>query len=318
LNAAPVRPLDYDYLKALPPVAQRWYELLSYPVFAALKHGRSQATMRYAEFCPLAPQQQYLDFDHVKKQMYKIHRPHLHSGYLARVHSAPTVDAVGGPDWRLVYTPGPKARAEFLAFTHQQGAGARADAAPMLAPAPEARPPAPAAPATALVRYFYQRFHGFHTAEPPVKALRQAERLIAQHGEGLARFVVDYAHQQVPKTQFRPTHFGGLLGYVPGALAAYPQWQAHCAQQDTAMQVTQCHARYEVFVDQAITRYTATLSPAERARIEAAVRAQVTADRTIPPFARAMEVRLRTDAALMAQAGIPAFDAWQQTQGARP
>ena len=30
--------------KALPPVAQRWYVLLSYAVFAVLKHGRTQAT----------------------------------------------------------------------------------------------------------------------------------------------------------------------------------------------------------------------------------------------------------------------------------
>ena len=318
LNAAPVRPFDYDYLKALPPVAQRWYELLSYAVFAALNHGRAQAAMRYAEFCPLAPQQHYLAFEQVKKQMYKVHKPHLHSGYLARVHFEPTVDAVGGPDWRMVYTPGPKARAEFLAFTRQQGAGARAGMVPVVAPAPEARPPAPTAPATALVQYFYQRFHGLHTAAPRAKAVCQAEALIAQHGEALARFVVDYAHQQAPKTKFCPTHFGGLLGYVLAALAAYPQHQARVALQQETAATTQWRTRYDAFVQQTLAHYTATLSPAERARLEAAVRAQVTADRTIPPFARAMEVRLRTDAALMAQAGIPAFDAWQQTQGARP
>jgi hypothetical protein len=169
-----------------------------------------------------------------------------------------------------------------------------------------------------VVHYFYQRFHGLNTAAPPAKAVRQAEALIAQHGEALARFVVDYAYQQAPKTQFRPTHFGGLLGYVPGALAAYPQWQAQRAQQAHATQATQSRAQYDAYVQQALTRYTATVAPAARARLEAAVRAQVTADRTIPPFARTMEVRLRTEAALMAQAGIPAFDAWHQTQGARP
>ena len=40
LNHAPVRPLDYAYLKALTPMAQRFYELLSYKIFAALKHAR--------------------------------------------------------------------------------------------------------------------------------------------------------------------------------------------------------------------------------------------------------------------------------------
>ena len=38
LNHAPVRPLDYTYLKALTPTAQRFYELLSYQMFAALKY----------------------------------------------------------------------------------------------------------------------------------------------------------------------------------------------------------------------------------------------------------------------------------------
>ncbi len=38
LNSAPTRPLDYDYLKELTPAAQRFYELISYQMFAALKN----------------------------------------------------------------------------------------------------------------------------------------------------------------------------------------------------------------------------------------------------------------------------------------
>ena len=41
LNHAPVRPLDYAYLKALTPMAQRFYELLSYHMFATLTHHRA-------------------------------------------------------------------------------------------------------------------------------------------------------------------------------------------------------------------------------------------------------------------------------------
>ena len=33
LNSAPTRPLDYDYLKTLPPAAQRCYEIISYQQF---------------------------------------------------------------------------------------------------------------------------------------------------------------------------------------------------------------------------------------------------------------------------------------------
>src|SRR5499427_3009448 len=61
LNHAPVRPLDYAYLKALTPTAQRFYELVSYKMFAALKHRRPQATLRYADYCLLSTQRRYTD-----------------------------------------------------------------------------------------------------------------------------------------------------------------------------------------------------------------------------------------------------------------
>jgi len=82
LNHAPVRPLDYTYLKALTPTAQRFYELLSYKMFAALKHRHPHATLRYADYCLLSTQQRYTTFQPFKNQMYKVHQPHLRSGYL--------------------------------------------------------------------------------------------------------------------------------------------------------------------------------------------------------------------------------------------
>ena len=82
LNHAPTRPLDYDYLKALAPAAQRCYELISYKLFAALKYGHAEAKLLYSEYCLFSAQQRYTDYTHVKKQMYKIYKPHLVSGYL--------------------------------------------------------------------------------------------------------------------------------------------------------------------------------------------------------------------------------------------
>jgi hypothetical protein len=117
LHHAPVRPLDYEYLTTLTPSAQRFYELLSYQMFAALKHRREEASLRYSTYCTFAPQQRYLVYDRVKKQMYKVHQPHLQSGYLAAVRTERVRDDEGEPDWLLRYTPGPKARAEYQAFT---------------------------------------------------------------------------------------------------------------------------------------------------------------------------------------------------------
>ncbi|HMB06026.1 MAG TPA: hypothetical protein VKP69_20125 [Isosphaeraceae bacterium] len=121
LNGAMTRPLDYDYLKDLPPASQRFYEILSYQVFAALKHKRPYARLVYSDLCTYAPQTRYFDYDRVKRQMYKVHAPHRQSGYIKAVQFELTTDAEGRADWVMIYTPGPKARAEYHAFTKRGG-----------------------------------------------------------------------------------------------------------------------------------------------------------------------------------------------------
>jgi hypothetical protein len=155
LNYAPVRPLDYTYLKVLTPTAQRFYEIVSYKIFPALKYRRPHATLRYSEYCLLSTQKRYTNAIHVQKQMYKVYQSHVQSGYLTKVHYEATTDADGQPDWLLHYTPGPKARAEYAAFMRQPGAVAAAaltlpaddDQDDLLATVtrePPAPPPAPA------------------------------------------------------------------------------------------------------------------------------------------------------------------------------
>ena len=117
LNNAPVRPLNYDYLKELSPAPQRFYEIVSYKIFAALKHDQPFAKLSYCEYCMFSAQQRYFDYDRFKKQMYKIHRPHLKSGYIASVHYEQAVDGDGKRDWIMCYAPGPKACAEYKHFT---------------------------------------------------------------------------------------------------------------------------------------------------------------------------------------------------------
>jgi hypothetical protein len=85
INGAMTRPLDYDYLKSLPPAPQRFYELLSYQMYATLKHDRPRAKLIYSELCEHAPMTRHLEWGRVRSQMNKIHRPHLESGYIAKV-----------------------------------------------------------------------------------------------------------------------------------------------------------------------------------------------------------------------------------------
>jgi hypothetical protein len=117
INGAMTRPLDYNYLKGLAPAPQRFYELLSYRIYAALKHDRPRAKLTYSEFCTYAPQTRHFDWERVRSQMNKLHRPHRQSGYLAKIDFQDTVDGEGRPDWAMLYVPGPKARAEGRAST---------------------------------------------------------------------------------------------------------------------------------------------------------------------------------------------------------
>jgi hypothetical protein len=120
LNKAQFRPLDYEYQKNLKPAAHRFYELLSFAIFGALNKKRGEARLVYSDYCLRAPQERYFDRAQVQKQMYKIHRPHLESQYLANIRYEKCVDLEGNPDWEIFYTPGARARAQYALFSGRQ------------------------------------------------------------------------------------------------------------------------------------------------------------------------------------------------------
>jgi len=116
-SKAPTRPLDYNYKAQLPPTSRRFYELISYAIYGAIKNNQPTARYRYSEYCKRAPQLRYDTFDQVKKQMYKVHRPHLKLGYMLKLHYEQTTDEQGSVDWWMVFTPGPRAFNEYATFT---------------------------------------------------------------------------------------------------------------------------------------------------------------------------------------------------------
>jgi hypothetical protein len=113
LNNAPVRPLDRAYMKTLPPAAQRFYEIISYKIFSAIKNDYPHANISYSEYCTFSAQLRHFERQPVQDQMGKIIRHHKQSGYITAVKYRSTIDAENKPDWILYLTPGPKARAEF-------------------------------------------------------------------------------------------------------------------------------------------------------------------------------------------------------------
>ena len=94
---------------------------MSYRIFATLKARNPEARILYSDYCMFSAQQRYLDYDHFKKQMWKIHHQHLQSGYSKAHRYTATTDAAGNPDWMMHYAPGPRAEAEFREFTGRKG-----------------------------------------------------------------------------------------------------------------------------------------------------------------------------------------------------
>ena len=339
LNHAPTRPLDYDYLKALPPAAQRCYEILSYKLFTALKYRHPHATLLYSEYCTFSAQQCYTDYPHVKKQMYKIHKPHLTSGYLETVRYEATTDGEGHPDWVMYYVPGPKARAEYAEFnTRPRRRPARAPATLLGARQDEATAPsipaadtAPATPspaaddalrtqAHALVQHFHQRFHGTADVAPSAKALTQARALIARDGLDQARHLVDFSVTAAQETGYRPQTFGGILQYTARACADYEHAQQRtaaaaraCEAQRQAQEEEHLRRQYEDYRAARLAQLRATTPPDALATIEQAAATQFDRDNT-NSFGRDLLRRIAIDNAVAAHWQIPSFAEWQATQ----
>lgn len=119
-SGMPTRPLDYDFLRDLPPASQRLYELISYQIFAALNRGNPRARYLYSDFCKYAPLTRYQDREDVRKQLHKIHAPHLKAGYIKKAELELMIDENGDADWIIWYTPGPKAKREFKEFNSKK------------------------------------------------------------------------------------------------------------------------------------------------------------------------------------------------------
>jgi hypothetical protein len=325
LNHAPVRPLDYGYLQALTPMAQRFYEILSYPMFAALTHRRPHATLRYSEYCLLSTQQRYAEAIPVQKQMYKLHRPHLAAGYLGQVWYTATTDAEGQPDWLLHYAPGPKAHVEYATFRRQPGGEApvprpeeaeQADLLALVLPETPASPASTAAPhpqAAALVQQFYQRFHGRAQVTPTAKELAQATALLTTHGREKAQYLLTFSHQAAQATRYDPQVFGGILHYTDRALAAYDAravQETHTQTQQAAADERTQREQYQAWEQRQLAQRRTALLPAALVALEAEARARLVAEGT-PAVALPLAVRVAVDQVLAAQAGLPSFEAWR-------
>ena len=172
--------------------------------------------------------------------------------------------------------------------------------------------------AQALVDAFHQRFHGRAPGTAHPKELAHATQLLTEHGATKAHFLLTYAQQAAPETAYQPKFFGGILPYLPEALAAYDAQARQAAQrrtQQAAAREQRCHERYLAWQQEQCAQLRAALpstalmalEDAQRARLRAAGTALVALD---------IAVRVAIDNVLAAQAQLPTFEVWRQQEAA--
>lgn len=306
INGAMTRPLDYDYLKSLPPAPQRFYELLSYAMYAALKYDRPRAKLTYSDFCAHAPQTRHTDWERVRSQMNKLHRPHRQSGYIVKVDFQQTTDREGLPDWIMLYQPGPKARAEFKTFT-KRGGPTVLEVEPLDAPPADALPEPPE-----LVQELIRR--GVTPAT--------AEELVRDHAEEKIRAQMERLDWLVEK---RPAKVDDPAAYLVGAIRndyAAPKGFVSKAERQRREEARKAKERLEAEErrrkcerdarDQAerraIDAYWESLTTEEQADADAKAMALATPEERQGPMARFFKISHRhryIKALLQAQGKLP-------------
>ena len=170
------------------------------------------------------------------------------------------------------------------------------------------------APATAseaggahdIVRHFHKVFHEVTISHPQEKEVAQATALVAQHGFGCTKYIVDYAHTAAVETKYRPQTFGGILQYAARAASAYHDLRRR--EQSAAKIQTDTKARrdFEALNTEAERKRYAqaearlrSLSPEElqslRARVQANLANSSWLDQSSPVFQRVLQRAMVTE-----------------------
>ncbi len=113
LNARYVRPLDYQYYKALRSnIAQRLYELLGVKFYGLMRAGYTSIGYRYSTLCQLLPltRQKYLS--QARQILDPAHEELLKTEFLAGAEWSDVDSEQEENDWLVTYVPGARAIAE--------------------------------------------------------------------------------------------------------------------------------------------------------------------------------------------------------------
>jgi hypothetical protein len=241
LNQAPVRPLDYEYLKQLPPAAQRFYEIISFRIFAALRNKRPYVRICYSDYCLYSAQKRHFDRENFRVQMYKIHQVHRRSGYISDITIRNIYDAEGKPDWELCYVPGPKAEEEYRVFNCKELITNVAVEEEGTGDSEGTTKSGTVKQAIELVTRFYELFHGQQGVKPNENEWKKAAQLIAEHGLEAANYILNFSYQQSKISEYHPAQFGGILHFTQHALARMTSTRERKQQNEVAIHCLLCN-----------------------------------------------------------------------------
>ncbi len=213
LNQVPLRPLDFNYLRQLAPSACRFYEVVSFRIYSALKYGWPKVSLTYSEYCEATGQRRLETGTAVSKQMYKLHKPHLDSGYLAKVEFEKTLDEDGRADWNIWYVPGPRAKDEYVKFSEgKQPAGETASLQQSLLPRGQS-------PAEELVAHFLTLRFGGVKRRIAAKEIEMAKGLLQAGGLAAAKERLATALNATLESGVKPLWMTELKSRLEGAPA---------------------------------------------------------------------------------------------------
>jgi hypothetical protein len=122
-----------------------------------------------------------------------------------------------------------------------------------------------------LIAYFQQVFFGTSapTTKPAQKHRDLADRIIASHGEAVARYIVDFAKAEAEKTNFKIATFGAIQNYVDRAVANYTLEQAKLKKrQERERAEAKKQAEQNAYRDQVALGYQLYNALPEQERIE--------------------------------------------------
>jgi len=231
------------------------------------------------------------DRDLARRQMAKVHAPHLASGYITAVEyeAAPAGD--GPPDWTMIYTLGPRAL----------GRGPRATPPPLAAPAGPGGGPAAELVARGITPATAEALAGAHAAEKIAAKLDAFDWLVGRKDKALKRNPAGWLYRAIVDD------FAAPPGYVGKAererLAEAERERLHREEEGR-----QGRARAREDAD-AVRTFWVRLSPEDRQQVEAEaiaaadaeMRARCTAG---PPALRRLAVAAARDAHIRALLGL--------------